>query len=261
MPNGDTQQSGGGSAALVLQQEREYADRRTRYAEVMKAFLADADNEAANMQRRLYEFHEAGVACFNAAERTIPWSSLLKADADSDWYTDKGETAANLLGTIAKHFQVIQTKASKAGLSSSVFPPSPSPTAYAAMQRIAKAVVPEEADRLREQFVSLDLPTHGFDHGAKEKPRMPTWQKVTGVCFGITFIAVILAVAIYVPTPTPFQTYVFRTVLALAAGACVTMLSGFFKLEGQVLQWKLRAGAGLAVVLLVYLFNPPALVG
>lgn len=258
MPRGETEKNEGGSAALVLQQEREYAERRARYKEVMEEFLADAGADTVTKQSRLREFHQAGVACFNAFEKSIPWSSLLRADDDTDWYTEKGETAANLLGTIAKHFQVIQTKASEAGLSSSDCPP-PSPTAYAAMQRIAKDVVPGEADKLREKFISLDLPTHGFDHAAKEKPRMSTWQKIIGVVLGSILIAVSLVLAICFPSPTRFQFFVFRTVLALGAAGFAAVITGFLHVEGRFKRITVSAGAGLGVWVIVYFVNPPAL--
>ncbi len=243
---------------LALEQEAQIQHHRARYKEVMQAFLNDPNPDATALRSRLQEIHGAGVDYFNAFERSIPTSSLLRADDDPAWYSGKGETAANVLGTIVLHFRTVKQKAEQATLSSSDF--WPSPTAYAAMQRIVRHVVPEQADNLRGQFASLGLPTYGFDHAEMEKPRMPTWQKIIGVCFGIVFVIVLLCLALWVPKPTSFQVFVFRAVLALAAGACATMLTGFLNVEGRGKRWTIRAGAGLAVFVIVYMMNPPALV-
>lgn len=245
------------SGELAMEQERHVEDLRGKYKKVMQAFANDPHAEDDVVRSRLEELHGAGVAFFNAFDESITSSSMLRADADPDWYSGKGESAVSILETIAHHYRVIQAKANRAGLNSRNF--RPSATAYAAMQRIAKDVVSEEAATLREEFISLGLPTHGFDHPAKEKVRMPSWQRITGVCFAITGVGVLLVVVIFIPSPTPSQFLVFRTILALAAGSCAAFLSGSLTMEGQVLKWRFRASGGLAVFVAVYLINPPPL--
>lgn len=243
---------------LALDQEAQIRQYRVRYQEATQAFVADPHVANNSLLRRLQEFHAAGVDYFNAFERSIPANSLLCADRDAAWYTHKGETAANLLETITYHFRVVKHKAEQAGQRPSDF--WPSPTAYAATQRIAMRVVPGQASKLRESFAALGLPVYGFDHSETEKPLMPTWQKIAGVSFGIVFVIVLLYLAIWFPEPTSFQVLVFRAVLALAAGACTTMLTGFLNVESRGKWWTIRAGAGLAVFVVIYMLNPPALV-
>lgn len=48
--------------------------------------------------------------------------------------------------------------------------------------------------------------------------RPPLWERVTVVAFGVGFVLMLLAIALLVPDPTNFQIWVFRVVLALAAG-------------------------------------------
>ena len=69
-----------------------------------------------------------------------------------------------------------------------------------------------------------------------------------------------LVIGLVVKTPTEFQEFVFRTVLAIAAGAFSTVMSGFLHFEGKWKQMSIRAGAGLAVFILVYAVNPPKLI-
>jgi hypothetical protein len=89
---------------------------------------------------------------------------------------------------------------------------------------------------------------------------MEKWQQVLSAVAGITFLTALLTIALFVPNPTGFQEFVFRTVLSLSAGAFATILSGFIHLDVQWQKITLRAGAGLAVFFIVYHFNPPRLI-
>lgn len=89
---------------------------------------------------------------------------------------------------------------------------------------------------------------------------MQRWQSIVSVATGIVFLSTLLVIAVLVKTPTAFQEFVFRTVLAIAAGAFATVMSGFLHVEGKWRQISVRAGAGLAVFVLIYAVNPPKLI-
>jgi hypothetical protein len=74
---------------------------------------------------------------------------------------------------------------------------------------------------------------------------------------GIVLILIILGIAFLLPNPTPFQYTVIRIVLALAAAAFATLLSGF--LQVQVSDY-VKAGGALAVFVVVYFYSPARLV-
>jgi hypothetical protein len=82
-------------------------------------------------------------------------------------------------------------------------------------------------------------------------------QQVAAFAFGIVFIVTLLTLAITVPEPTAFQYMVFRIVLALASGGIAAMIPGFLHVE--ISEW-VRAGGALAVFVIVYFYNPAALV-
>lgn len=86
---------------------------------------------------------------------------------------------------------------------------------------------------------------------------LPPWARVAAFVFGIVFIGVLLGVAIYIRQPSSFQIFVFRTVLALAAAGVSSLIPGLLdiKLGG----W-LQAGGAMAVFVMVFQVNPPALV-
>jgi hypothetical protein len=82
-------------------------------------------------------------------------------------------------------------------------------------------------------------------------------QLLLAFFFGISFITVILVVAIFIPNPTPFQYQVFRIVLALAAAGCAAMIPGSLNIK---IPNQLTAGGALAVFVLVYFTNPAQIV-
>ncbi|MDP9052148.1 MAG: hypothetical protein M3O31_15720 [Acidobacteriota bacterium] len=87
--------------------------------------------------------------------------------------------------------------------------------------------------------------------------RIGVWEKIAAFSFGVTFIVVLLALAVAIPHPTASQFFVFRVVLALAASGFAGALTGFIHIElGDVSTPWLQAGGGLAVFAIVYLINP-----
>jgi hypothetical protein len=85
----------------------------------------------------------------------------------------------------------------------------------------------------------------------------PVWERVATFAIGIVFVATLLAIALSVPNPTDFQIFTFRVVLALAAAALGALIPGFIDVRFR--GW-LRAGGAIALFVIVYMINPPALV-
>lgn len=81
-------------------------------------------------------------------------------------------------------------------------------------------------------------------------------QMSLAFAFGVIFISVMLAIAILMPYPSPFQLLTFRVTLALAAGGVAAMIPGFLRVE---LSNHIRAGGALAAAVMVYFFNPAVL--
>ena len=92
------------------------------------------------------------------------------------------------------------------------------------------------------------------------KQDLQRWEKQMMIYSGAAFLVVLLLIAVLVSNPTPFQIFLFRVVLAVAAAAFGCAIPGFLSLEGKVQTFSLRAGGALALFAMVYLVNPPALV-
>ncbi|TPO13732.1 hypothetical protein [Mesorhizobium sp. B1-1-5] len=76
------------------------------------------------------------------------------------------------------------------------------------------------------------------------------WEKVAIFAFGVVFIAIMLAIAIWMPEPAPFPRLVFGLVCSLCAGAIATLIPGQF---GLSLPLGVRAVGGIAVFGFVFM--------
>lgn len=85
-------------------------------------------------------------------------------------------------------------------------------------------------------------------------------QAVLAFVFGVMFLALLLALVILFPNPTPAQFLFFRITIALAAGGIAAVIPGFLDLKlsfGKRLA--ITAGGALAVFVIVFFYNPAAL--
>lgn len=82
-------------------------------------------------------------------------------------------------------------------------------------------------------------------------------QRTLALAFGVLFVVVMLGLALFIPSPTLFQQFVFRIVLGLAASGVATTIPGALDLK---IRAGIRATGAIAVFALLYFFNPAELV-
>ncbi|SAL72368.1 hypothetical protein AWB68_04264 [Caballeronia choica] len=73
--------------------------------------------------------------------------------------------------------------------------------------------------------------------------------------FGTCFCAVLLFLAVVIPEPSKNTAFIFRVVLSVAAGGVGAVIPGMLKIRLPYV----RAGGAFALAVMVYSFNPPAL--
>ena len=81
-------------------------------------------------------------------------------------------------------------------------------------------------------------------------------ESLLAFTFGVVFVIVLLVFAVAIPNPTEFTIFIFRVVLALAAAGIGAVLPGLIDVKLPIV----RAGGALALAVMVYLVNPPALI-
>jgi hypothetical protein len=224
----------------------------------MREFLRIPQDAAHVTKRResLHDFHCAGVNYFNAYEKLISLGSLCGADKDATWYTDKADTAVNLLDTIANHFRAVFAKADELHLSRDSF--KPSRTSFANMQRLVQVTYGDQAKEQRALFESLGLPTHGFDKQESEKPatRSIEWRYfIVGCVLG----AVTISLAIWgfaLDEMKPHQFWILRWAMPLAGAFSSGSFTGALVTGGKKFWWGLAVAGtgGFAIWLLSNLF-------
>jgi hypothetical protein len=80
---------------------------------------------------------------------------------------------------------------------------------------------------------------------------------ILAFCFGVVFLAALLAIVIIFPNPTDRQFEIIRTVLALAAGGVAAAIPGLLNLQlGTGSKLAIRAGGAIAVFVIVYFYSP-----
>ena len=95
------------------------------------------------------------------------------------------------------------------------------------------------------------------DSSQGTQPEAKRWENIAALIIGICFLITIIIVAISLPEPSKFQIFVFRITLALAAAAIGAIIPGFILVKFRNF---VRAGGAIALFVLIYLVNPPALV-
>jgi len=95
----------------------------------------------------------------------------------------------------------------------------------------------------------------------KDSEKRPFWIFVVSIFSGLTFLCLLLIIALFTPHPTTFQIFVFRVVLSLAAAAFGATIPGFLQIKLPLLQKGIiSAGGALGLFVLIYNVNPPALI-
>lgn len=232
------------------------------YVDAIRAFNAakNAGSTSVGTQRTLLdEMYRAATATFNAVDQAISASDLLGANRSEVWAIDLAATAVNTLHNVAKLYERVWQEADRL----EVERPWPSPTAFYSMQNSARLYFPREAAKLRQKFNSLGLPVGGFDRKIRVNRRYKDWQKVFMGVTAIVFMLILLAIGVFMK-PTDFNNFnifLFRTVLAFVAGAFgAVFVPGLIKVEKTGAKFTITAAGAAAFVIVVYFFNPPALV-
>jgi hypothetical protein len=242
----------------IIELERQLPALKQAYERSMQAFLALPQDPAHTTQRReaMQVWHAAGVEYFNAFERLISLGSLSGADKDGTWYTDKAETAANLLETIEIHYRALFVKADELHVPRGLF--KPSLKAYSNMQRLVKETDGEHATQLRVRFNTTGIPTHGFDKDGSEKPGTHgiEWRYFyVGCAAGVAALGLAFW-GFGLQEMRPHQYFILRWLFPVASGFSSGSFVGSFVTGSKRFWWTLTVTAtgGFGVWLLTNLF-------
>ena len=126
--------------------------------------------------------------------------------------------------------------------------------------------LPAEARELMASYVSLLLADMEKQRGSSaiwsriSKMTYNQQIKCAGIGIGTASLLGVVALAVMLPSPTPFQYLVFRVVLSLGAAGYAMALAGLFEIKTRVGAFSVAATASFAVFFAVFLWNPPDLI-
>ncbi|MDD3371340.1 MAG: hypothetical protein PHE27_05890 [Alphaproteobacteria bacterium] len=115
----------------------------------------------------------------------------------------------------------------------------------------------EQGKSVKEIKKEVEKALGSNNTSAKESFMSKHLERILASAFGVFFVAVMLVLAVCFPEPSPFQIFVFRVVLAIAAAGFGALTPGFLEVKVSNM---LRAGGALAIFVAVYFFNPATLV-
>jgi hypothetical protein len=247
--------------------EQSVIEAEVRIVELKRIYMAHMSPIVIRLQKggeglsveELLKSQQLGAEYFNFVEIFVGSSGLLGAHVNGKWVTGFAETCHSVLSAIIVHHNFLRSHA--ATLAGGLL--DPDVNAYANMQRMTKEYLKADSWKGLEQlFVSNNLPVAGFRYvGAQDLKETPKWQLVTGLCVGLVFSLIILALVVLIPNPTAIQFFIFRGLFAISLAAIAAIIPGLLNVETRFQKFSVRATGAIAVFVLVWLLNTPALVG
>lgn len=231
----------------VVAEKSKLADLKEDYLKAISRYTETMTDEDA------LQCQQSGARYFNHAEEFVGNSDLLGAHSSAIWAQGFAEDCAAMLEQLPNHIELLRLAFGRSQQLANV-PYALGPTAYANMQRmVARYLNRELITELREKLKSAGIPTYGFDHKAKNVMQR---DKLLAFGFGVTFIIVLIIIALTNPDPSQFQYTIFRVVLSLAAAGVGAVIPGTISVTAN--RW-VRAGGAIAMFVIVYFFAPAAL--
>ncbi|MCD1640874.1 hypothetical protein K7H92_19315 [Pseudomonas stutzeri] len=244
----------------VLQAEAEVERLKQAYIEHLNSIVIKIHEHGEEPSLEdLLTSQKLGAKYFNFIENFVGNSGLLGAHANGKWVTGFAETCHSVLSAYVVHVNFLRSHLAtlKGALE------HPNIGAYANMQRMTKEYLPKEQwQSLKIIFKENSLPTTGFEYsGANDLNETPKWQLLVGLAVGVLFSLIILASAIFIPSPSSTQFFIFRGVFAISLAAIAAIIPGLLNVESRFQKFSIKATGAIAVFVIVWLLNPPALVG
>lgn len=244
----------------VIQAEAEIERLKQAYMEHLNNIVIKIHEKGEQPSlQELLTCQKLGASYFNFIENFVGNSGLLGAHVNGKWVTGFAETCHSVLKAFIVHVNFLRSYSET--LLGALEQPDDS--AYANMQRMTKEYLQKDKwIKLESQFKENSLPIAGFNYsGANDLNETPKWQLISGLVIGALFASIILLAAILIPNPTPTQFFIFRGIFAVSLAAIAAIIPGLLTVESRFQQFSVRATGAIAVFVIVWMLNPPALIG
>ncbi|GFD75680.1 hypothetical protein KUL113_51000 [Tenacibaculum sp. KUL113] len=248
------------SEQLVLSAEEKIEELKQKYMDVLQPLAIEYNSSKVSPSAdQLIECQRKGNTYFNYVENFVGNSGLLGAHVNGKWVTGFAETCHAVLESYILHIRFLRSHSSVLGSSYQ----EPNSQAYANMQRMTKEYLEKNIWKALEgKYEEHRLPVSGFKYsGASDLKKIPNWQLITGLTIGVLFLLVLFVLAVMIPNPTNWQAFIFRGGFAISLSAIAAIIPGLLTVESRFQKMSIRATGAIAVFVIVWLVNPPALIG
>ena len=242
----------------VIDAEKEIGILKDNYISFLTPVaLKNQEKEEPTLQE-LLKCQQLGVKYFNFIENFVGNSGLLGAHANGKWVKGFAESCHSVLNRYVEHINFLKSHSSKNGAG---FSP-PDLNSYANMQRMVKEYLPKDQwKELEKKYTENSLPISGFQFkGANDLNKTPKWQLITILIVGLLFSMIILALAVFIPNPTNTQFFIFRGIFSVSLAAIAAVIPGLLNVESRFQSFSIKATGAIAVFIIVWLLNPPAII-
>lgn len=192
-----------------------------------------------------------GNSYFNEAEKIVGNSKLQGKHNDGLWVTDLAESCEAILESYLFYIEFIKSNHEEMGLSYK----SPELHACSSMQRMVKMYCGKESsNNLRDRFVKANLPTKGFDVAHRDD--IAAGNKYITLGIGFVFVILSFVISMVIDNPSEFKMFIIRSTFAVGCAALASFIPGWINVN---IKGYVKAGGAIAIILIFYFFNPPAM--
>lgn len=240
----------------IVDVERILAEKKQKYIDFLNSLVLK--NKIT--KKDFLSCQQLGNDYFNYAEEFVGKSGLLGAHKNGLWVTGFAETCSSILEVYIVHIKFLRSHVNDMQIELSCI--EPNINAYASMQRmVVEYLPPIYSNQLKEKFIDENLPITGFEHKAvKDEGLSSKWKEILAIAISLLLLLIIIYFTIKIPHPTTFQIFIFRGVFALSLALLTFLIPGLLNVESKFNQVKIKATGAIAVLIIIWFVNPPALI-
>jgi hypothetical protein len=160
-------------------------------------------------------------------------------------HTGNASHAADWLQTAADHYGALRHEIEERKLGVDFEGCKPSLLKFAGLQRLVREAEPQVAIHLRNRFITVGLPTFGFDESSPVEPEGPRIERRRWFVFGCLMFAVAVGFAawgFYLETLSDSRRNILLWILPLSSGFAAGAFAGSITARAR------QPGPGLAIV-------------
>lgn len=226
--------------------EEKLSEKKALFMSSVRAFLSSKEKD------KFIDCMINGTAYFNEAEKMVGSSKLQGKHKDGLWVTDLAESCEAILDSYLIHIEFI--KSHHEDMMGEIYKP-PKLHALSSMQRMVKMYCENgSASELRRRFIEANLPTKGFDVAHKDD--IDVGSKYVTLGIGCVLVIASFICAMIIDDPSQFKIFIIRSTFAVGCAALASFIPGWVKVN---INGFVKAGGAIAIILIFYFFNPPAM--